>query len=251
MEAKLNRIHPIYVLWLIREERVQSVEDLRSHFSWAFETTRYSREANKILAILNDLITAGLVSRNRNSLSSTSLTERMQAALDISLADLLSYGPNSIAVNPIFGKPRSNNSSTDVFVLMPFSDDLRPVYDDHLKTVITLLDLTVARADDDFFAPHPIISDIWDAIYNSRIIVADCTGRNPNVFYEIGIAHTIGRPTILISQTIDDVPFDLRHLRCIIYEYTPRGMVKFHETLRRTLELEKQKLPEVESEPTV
>src|SRR5689334_18499646 len=129
MEAKGNRIHPIYILWLIREGRVHGVEDLKSHFAWAFETTRYSREANKILSILNELIAAGLVTRNRNSLSSTSLIEKMQAALDMSLADLLSYGPNSIAVIPIFGKPRSTNSP-DVFVLMPFSDDLRPVYDD-------------------------------------------------------------------------------------------------------------------------
>lgn len=247
MEAKLNRINAPYILWLIREGKVQSIDDLRSHFAAVFETTRYSREANKILTIVNNLIAAGLIIRNRNSLSSTSLIEKMQAALDMSLTDLLNYDPNSIAVNPIFGKPRSTNRTPEVFVLMPFSDDLRPIYDDHIKLIATQSNLTVARADDDFFAPHAIISDIWDAIYNSKIIIADCTGRNPNVFYEIGIAHTIGRPTILISQMIDDVPFDLRHLRCIVYEYNPRGMVKFNETLRRTLETEKLKLPTEET----
>ena len=48
-------------------------------------------------------------------------------------------------------------------------------------------------------------------------MIADCTGRNPNVFYEIGIAHTLGRDVILITQNEADVPFDLRHLRYVQY----------------------------------
>jgi hypothetical protein len=47
----------------------------------------------------------------------------------------------------------------------------------------------------------------------SRVVICDCTGRNPNVFYEIGIAHTLGREVILITQNPEDIPFDLRHLR--------------------------------------
>lgn len=246
MEARLNRINPPYILWLIREGKVQSIDDLKEHFGPIFETTRYSKEANKILIIVNNLIAAGMLNRNKNFLSSTSLIEKLQSGLDMSLTELASFDPNSISVKPIFGKPRSNNLSHEVFVLMPFSPDLRPVYDDHIKLVATDLEFTVARADDDFFGAHAIVSDIWDAIYNSKVVIADCTGRNPNVFYEIGIAHTIGRPTILISQTIEDVPFDLRYLRCIIYEYIPRGMVKFNETLRKTLEVEKLKLTEEE-----
>jgi hypothetical protein len=39
--------------------------------------------------------------------------------------------------------------------------------------------------------------DVWNSIYSSSIIIADCTGRNPNVFYELGIAHTLGKPVIL------------------------------------------------------
>jgi hypothetical protein len=73
-------------------------------------------------------------------------------------------------------------------------------------------------------------------------LIADCTGRNPNVFYEIGIAHTVGRKVILISQHADDMPFDLAHIRRIAYEYTPRGMAAFEETLRKTLESELQEI---------
>jgi hypothetical protein len=79
------------------------------------------------------------------------------------------------------------------------------------------------------------MQDIWNAIAASKIIIADCTGKNPNVFYEIGIAHTLGRPVILITQNPEDVPFDVRHFRYIRYELTPRGMKAFEKTLEATL----------------
>jgi len=103
--------------------------------------------------------------------------------------------------------------------------------------VCSELALQVMRADD-FFTAQSVMTDIWNAIYNSKIIIADCTKRNPNVFYEIGIAHTLGKPTILIAQSINDVPFDLRHIRCVEYKYTPRGMTAFHVALKKTIEAE-------------
>jgi hypothetical protein len=98
--------------------------------------------------------------------------------------------------------------------------------------------LTVRRADD-FFTAHSVVWDIWKAIVSARLIVADCTDRNPNVFYEIGLAHTIGKPTILVTQKSEDIPFDLQHLRYIAYQLTPRGMrdfeTKFKETVQNVL----------------
>jgi hypothetical protein len=120
---------------------------------------------------------------------------------------------------------------------MPFLDDLKPVWEDHIKNVAKSLGLSVVRADD-FFTAHSIMSDVWNAICSTRAIIADCTGRNPNVFYEIGIAHTIGKPVVLIAQNSDDVPFDLRHLRYILYEYTPRGMQQLEQKLAQTLKTE-------------
>jgi hypothetical protein len=58
----------------------------------------------------------------------------------------------------------------------------------------------------------------------AKVIIADCTGSNPNAFYKIGLAHTLGKPVILTSQSVRDVPFDLRYLHFISYEYTPQGM---------------------------
>jgi hypothetical protein len=79
------------------------------------------------------------------------------------------------------------------------------------------------------------MSEIWSAICKARLVIADCTGRNPNVFYEIGVAHTMGIPVILLTQRMEDVPFDLRHIRFIKYEFTPRGMQKFEKELSATL----------------
>jgi hypothetical protein len=61
-------------------------------------------------------------------------------------------------------------------------------------------------------------------IDRSRVVIADCTGRNPNVFYEIGIAHTLGREVILITQNNADIPFDLRHLRYVQYLNNGEGL---------------------------
>ena len=61
------------------------------------------------------------------------------------------------------------------------------------------------------------MQDVVSLIDRSRVVICDCTGRNPNVFYEIGIAHTLGREVILITQSQEDIPFDLRHLRYVPY----------------------------------
>lgn len=134
---------------------------------------------------------------------------------------------NKIIVEPLFGAPSSAPQfKADVFMVMPFLETMRPVYVDHIKPVVERLGLTIKRGDD-FFTTQGIMDDIWAIINKSEIVIADCTGKNPNVFYEIGVAHTLGKPTILITQNTDDVPFDLRHLRYIKYDYTPRGMNDF------------------------
>lgn len=117
---------------------------------------------------------------------------------------------------------------------MPFETKLSAVYEDHLKSVARELSVTIARADD-FFTNHDVITDIWSAIVASKILVADCTGRNPNVFYEIGLAHAIGKPVVLITQQSEDIPFDLRHRRYITYELTPRGMKAFEQALKKAI----------------
>jgi hypothetical protein len=163
---------------------------------------------------------------------------KLLRALNLSLKEMAAIDPSrSMFIEPSFGRPDSipPDKQLDLFILMPFSSNIKGVYEDHIKSVAASLNLKVARADD-FFTAHAIVSDIWTAICKSRVILADCTGRNPNVFYEIGLAHAVGKPVVLIAQNSEDVPFDIAHYRLIRYEYTPRGMKNFESTLTNTLQ---------------
>lgn len=74
-----------------------------------------------------------------------------------------------------------------------------------------------------------------EKINEAELIIADVTGRNPNVFYELGMAHVVKDKVVLITQNIGDVPFDLRHFRYIVYRPTPKGTAKLRKTLLETI----------------
>lgn len=135
---------------------------------------------------------------------------------------------------PVFGDPYLELDAPDVFVLMPFSPELTPVYTDHIRPVVSGFGLTVATADD-FFSGRVVMREVYSAIVRASIVIADCTGRNPNVFYELGVAHTIGRPVVLLTQSMADIPFDVAHFRVLEYAYTPRGMKAFEQALAKSL----------------
>jgi hypothetical protein len=140
-----------------------------------------------------------------------------------------------MSVAPVFGGRSFVLDDQLCFVLMPFEDQLRPVYDDHIRKVVEQCGLRCLRADD-VFDPGQIMEQIWDLINRARLIIVDLTGKNPNVFYEMGIVHTVGKPVILMTQSEDDVPFDLRPFRYILYEYTPRGCQDLERKLREAIQ---------------
>ncbi len=141
----------------------------------------------------------------------------------------------NVNTSPIFGLPPEDTQyNCDIFMVMPFSDTLTHVYSDHIRPLAQALDLTIKRGDD-FFSQRMIISEIWGAIFAAKVIIADCTGRNPNVFYEMGIAHTLGKKIITITQNKDDIPFDLQNYRYIPYKDHPDEWVKFETTLQRAI----------------
>jgi hypothetical protein len=137
-----------------------------------------------------------------------------------------------VRINPIFKGRGFFVEDKKCFVLMPFNNEchLQEIYQDTVKPVIEKLGIMCQRADD-IYETKPIIESIWEQINKSKFIVADLTNKNANVFYELGIAHTIGKDVILLSQNIDDVPFDLRHLKIILYETTPRGVENLQKQL--------------------
>jgi len=145
-----------------------------------------------------------------------------------------------LKVKPIFSLGTNRLLSPHVFVIMPFQEQLMQIYYDHILTVCRANKLQSYKADD-IFAPNAIIDDIWQCIKNAKLIICDCTYKNPNVFYELGIAHAIGKKVICITQNESDIPFDIKHIRYIKYEFTPRGMIEFEKILDKYIKEEFKK----------
>jgi hypothetical protein len=122
------------------------------------------------------------------------------------------------------------------FVLMAFRKELDDIYEEIVLPIFRENDfgLKCYRADE-IFGTSAIIQDVWKAIRQARFIIAELTNRNPNVLYELGISHVLRKPAILITQSMDDVPFDLRHLRCISYSLGPSGLRKLRADLEATV----------------
>lgn len=120
------------------------------------------------------------------------------------------------------------------FVLMPFADQYREVHEQIYKVVCSDNNVDCWRVDE-VARPGSITKDIVDGIIDSDIIIADLTSQNPNVFYELGIAHSVGNKTIMTSQNIDDVPFDIGNYRVILYEQTISGSKEFLKKLDKAI----------------
>lgn len=114
----------------------------------------------------------------------------------------------------------SVDSSQTCFVMMPFAEPLGGYYNVIYEPAIKKAGLTAVRADTDIFGTGKIIDQIWAGINRAKVLVAELTGRNPNVLYELGLAHALRKPVVLISSNEDDVPFDVRHVRVIYYQMT-------------------------------
>ncbi|MDH3501279.1 MAG: hypothetical protein OEL69_02075 [Nitrosopumilus sp.] len=117
---------------------------------------------------------------------------------------------------------------------MPFRENFDRIYKNNVKPIATKLDYRVLRADD-IFTPTVIIEDIWEQLNKAKFIIADVTGRNPNVFYELGIAHTIGKKVIMITQNEDDIPFDVKHIRHFKYADNENGWTKLESDLENSI----------------
>ncbi|MDO8410399.1 MAG: nucleoside 2-deoxyribosyltransferase [Phenylobacterium sp.] len=102
------------------------------------------------------------------------------------------------------------------FVLMPFDQEFDDVYRLGIKEVATSLGVVAERVDEQSFS-ETILERIYRQIETADFIIADMTGRNPNVFYEVGYAHAKKKPVILITKDANDIPFDLKHHRHLIY----------------------------------
>jgi hypothetical protein len=104
------------------------------------------------------------------------------------------------------------------FVMMPFAEPLGGYYASMYQPAIEKAKLKAVRADAEIFGTGKIIDQIWSGIRSARVLVAELTGRNPNVLYELGLAHALRKPVVLVSSNKEDVPFDVQHVRVIYYD---------------------------------
>ncbi len=103
------------------------------------------------------------------------------------------------------------------FMLMPFGDWYDGYYVDVYAPAIKDAGFEPSRADN-LFHSGSVVEQIWEEIRGAKVLVAEVTGKNANVFYELGLAHARGKPVVILTGNLDDVPFDLRHLRVVVYD---------------------------------
>ncbi|MBK5200318.1 MAG: hypothetical protein JJE21_02170 [Spirochaetaceae bacterium] len=125
--------------------------------------------------------------------------------------------------------------SYKIFMVMPFDIELNELYQ-HIKSLIEQEDVCfkVFRADD-LINNQSILKDVVVSIYESDLIIADLTGLNANVFYELGLAHAFRKNVVLLTQDISELPFDLRSYRVIEYNTNFSKIEKLGESLKKIL----------------
>lgn len=124
------------------------------------------------------------------------------------------------------------------FVMMPFKP--RPFFTSVFRTIRRAAKRAGLRCvrSDELFDTRAVILDIWENIRKSKVCVVDITNRNPNVFYELGIAHTLPKRTVLISKELakgEKPVFDVNYVRCIFYKNTESGLQVLERSIYKTM----------------
>lgn len=126
---------------------------------------------------------------------------------------------------------RQTNIKPFVFVLMPFRQEYLALYERAIKPTLENLNCRIEHAREAHTVER-IVDIIFTQIARAQFIIADTTGKNPNVFYEIGYAHALGKKVILLVQDTQDIPFDIAGLRHI--QYKPGAVNALAMDLRAT-----------------
>ncbi|MBF0345526.1 MAG: response regulator [Nitrospirae bacterium] len=104
-----------------------------------------------------------------------------------------------------------------IFVCMPFHLDFYDIYDSGIKPTVEKIGFKCERADNIHYNSG-IIEKVYSKIKSAHMIIADITGQNPNVFYEVGYAHALGKEVILITKKAEDIPTDLKNFNHIVHD---------------------------------
>ncbi len=134
-----------------------------------------------------------------------------------------------------------------IFVLMPFANEFDDVYKLGIKTACQEAGTYCERVDEQIFT-ESILERVYNQIAKCDLIISDMSGRNPNVFYETGYAHALGKQVILLTQNVNDIPFDMKHYPHIVYDRNNISQLKT-ELIKRVswlIQYPKQPLDEID-----
>lgn len=146
--------------------------------------------------------------------------EAMGSISHISDEGVLSGDVNTLPATETLVKKNNNQNEEHrpvCFVIMPYGKWHDRYYQEIYISAIRAAGYQPERADD-IFGPQEVMRDVWNSTKKANAMIADLTGWNPNVFYELGIAHAIQKNVIMVTDSEDRVPFDLRGLRTIYYD---------------------------------
>jgi hypothetical protein len=118
------------------------------------------------------------------------------------------------------GATSATASGTSCFVMQPFASPYSGYYETLFRPAIQQAGLRPVRADDEIFGSGKIMDQVWRGIRDAEVLVAELTTRNANVYYELGLAHALGKPVVLVAAEGEGVPFDVHHIRVIYYDIT-------------------------------
>lgn len=137
-------------------------------------------------------------------------------------------------IDPIF---KGKNIAIDeelCLILIPEDIKNTPIYNNYIKSTVLESGLTPLTVSD-IIKNNNIMDSIWEYINKSNIIIADITGKNSNIYFELGLTLSIGKPTIILTQNIEDVIFDINDISVIEYNVNKDGLKKLKKDLEDEL----------------
>jgi hypothetical protein len=138
-------------------------------------------------------------------------------------------------VNPVF-RGRDFLVEGDLcFVLLEFAKPYTDIYDAIIRPMVEGESLRCLKSDD-IFTTTSVIEDIWANINKAALIIADISSNNPNVMYELGVCHTVGKNVMMITQRPEEIPFNFRHMRCYPYTNDARGLEELKSNIRSVIQ---------------
>jgi hypothetical protein len=134
----------------------------------------------------------------------------------------------------LFGPMRMDDRRPNAFIAMQFSEPYNEVYRDTIRPLVAEIGFEPFRVDE-AAGPGIILNDIWARITESSVVIAEVSEANPNVYYEVGVAHALRKPTVLLAQRGTKLPFDLGPHRCIFYDNSIPGRARLLDVLKSSL----------------